>query len=107
MYPRPRTGRAGAAHALTLLLLVALAALPSGCRRESRPGANGGAAQANATPVGAAAAGGAPAADAAKLDSEIERLERQAERNPGDAATRGAARGSCARRSPTTRARCA
>ena len=75
-----RTRRAATASALALLL--ALAATAVGCRRDARTNANGGAAQAGAT-----AGQGAPA-DAARLDAEIERLEKQAERNPADEETR-------------------
>jgi len=81
MYRTRRTSRAATASALTLLL--ALAALTAGCRRDARTNADGGGeAQAAATP-GASAVQGAPA-DAGKLDAEIERLEKQAERNPAD-----------------------
>jgi cytochrome c-type biogenesis protein CcmH/NrfG len=72
--------RRAAASALTLL--VAAAALSAGCRREA--------------PKGAGAAGGQTAsaqqpaapADIRALDGDIERLERQAERNPADDETR-------------------
>jgi hypothetical protein len=54
---------------------------------DARTNANGGeAAQAGATP-GAAAGTGAPA-DIGKLNAEIERLEKEAERNPADEETR-------------------
>jgi len=73
-----RTGRAATA----LAALIALASLFVGCGR-GRQGAGGGATpQPSATQAGANSAT-APA-DLAKLDAEIERLERQAERNPGD-----------------------
>ncbi|HEX8282242.1 MAG TPA: tetratricopeptide repeat protein [Pyrinomonadaceae bacterium] len=78
------TGRAAAATALTLLL--ALSALQAGCRREARPGDGGAGAQASATP--GATAGDAAPADLGRLGAEIERLERQAERNPADEETR-------------------
>ncbi|HEX8501009.1 MAG TPA: tetratricopeptide repeat protein [Pyrinomonadaceae bacterium] len=86
MHRTPLKSRAAAAPALALLLL-ALAALPAGCRREARTGADGKVAQAGATPGAAAAGEGAPA-DSARLAADIERLERQAERNPGDEETR-------------------
>ena len=79
-----RTRRAATASALALLL--ALAATAAGCRRDARTNTNGGAAQAGATP-GNATGQGAPA-DSGKLDAEIERLEKEAERNPADEETR-------------------
>lgn len=82
---RKTTGAAGAS-ALALLLL-ALFATQAGCRREARPGAGGGnVAQAGASP--AATAGDSAPADLNKLGAEIEKLERQAERNPADEETR-------------------
>jgi cytochrome c-type biogenesis protein CcmH/NrfG len=74
------TSRAAAAHALAVLL--ALASLSAGCGR----GRRGDATSATPQPSAAQANANAPAtaADAAKLDAEIDRLERQAERNPGD-----------------------
>lgn len=83
------TGRnkRGAATASALALLLALCATQAGCRREARQGAGGGdVAQAGATP--GATAGDAAPADLGKLGAEIERLERQAERNPADDETR-------------------
>ena len=77
------TSRAASVQALTALL--ALAVLLAGCGR-GKQGAT-----ANATPQPAATQAAAPAnapADMAKLDAEIEQLERQAERNPGDEDTR-------------------
>ena len=82
-----------AASALTALL--ALAAPTAGCRRGAQSNANG------AAPDQTAAAqpgAGAPANDAAKLDSDIDRLERQAERNPADEATRDELAGAYVRR---------
>ena len=69
--------RGRAAAAAVFALLVGLASLGAGCRRDARPGGEQVAAQAGATPQGGAS-----------LDSEIERLERQAERNPADSETR-------------------
>ena len=79
-----RTSRAATVSALALLL--ALAATAAGCRRDARTNTNGGAAQAGATP--GAATGQASPADPGKLDAEIARLEKQAERNPADEETR-------------------
>jgi tetratricopeptide (TPR) repeat protein len=79
--------RSLAAPALTLLLL-ALLAPAAGCRRGAQANANGGAAHAGATQANAPAEAGAPANDAAKLDADIERLEKAAERNPADEETR-------------------
>ncbi|MCA1621075.1 MAG: tetratricopeptide repeat protein [Acidobacteria bacterium] len=76
------TRRAAAAPALALLLL-AVVALQAGCRPDAGPG---GGAQAVATP--GATPGAAAPADLATLGAEIERLEREAERNPADEATR-------------------
>jgi cytochrome c-type biogenesis protein CcmH/NrfG len=85
MHQSRRTSRAAAATTLTLLL--ALAAFNSGCGGDARTDANGGeAAQAGATP-GAAAGPSAPA-DIGKLNAEIARLEKEAERNPADEETR-------------------
>ena len=82
MGTRSRTRR-GAALALTLLL--ALAALAQGCRRASQGNANG------AAPPPTQAQGGAgegASGDVARLNADIESLERQAERNPADDETR-------------------
>src|SRR5215211_87515 len=67
-----------------LTLFVALAALQVGCRREAPKGAAPAAAQTNAAQPGGAAA----STDIAHLNGEIERLEKQAERNPADEETR-------------------
>jgi tetratricopeptide (TPR) repeat protein len=73
-----------AAATASLALLVALASLAAGCRRGG-PQANANAsAQADAAQVGAAVPGGAKTADMNQLNAEVERLERQAERNPAD-----------------------
>jgi cytochrome c-type biogenesis protein CcmH/NrfG len=77
-----RTSHTATVSALALLLALAAA----GCRRDAGTNTNGGAAQAGATP-GAATGQGSPA-DPGKLDAEIERLEKQAERNPADEETR-------------------
>jgi tetratricopeptide (TPR) repeat protein len=78
------TGRAAVPAALALLL--ALSALQAGCRREAGQGGGGSVARAGATP--GATGGAAAPADLGQLGAEIERLERQAERNPADAETR-------------------
>ena len=79
----PRNGRAAAA---ALTLLVALAAPLAGCRREAQKGtAQGGVTPGETTSAQQSAA--ASPADLAQLNGEIERMEKQAERNPGDAET--------------------
>ena len=77
----PRNRRA-AASALTLL--VAVATLQAGCRRDAPKGAEPPAGQAASAQQGAAAS----STDLAQLGGEIERLEKQAERNPADEETR-------------------
>lgn len=74
--------------ALALLLVVALAPSQAGCRRDARTdaGQQRAAAQPGATPQSGAAAPSAE--EAARLDADIGRLEREAERNPADAETR-------------------
>lgn len=75
--------RRAAVTALTLL--VAAAMLSAGCRRDARKGADPAAGQtASAQPTRDAAP-----ADIPKLNGDIERLEKQAERNPADEETRG------------------
>jgi tetratricopeptide (TPR) repeat protein len=91
----------GAATASALTLLLALFAAQAGCRREARQGAGGNVAQAGATP-GATAGDTAPA-DLDKLGAEIERLERQAERNPADEVTRDELAGVYVRRANALR----
>jgi tetratricopeptide (TPR) repeat protein len=81
-----RTTRAASAHALALLL--ALASLLAGCGRGRRGDAGSATPQPAATQAGANSNSTPAPADLAKLDAEIERLERQAERNPGDEDTR-------------------
>ena len=71
-----------------LTLLVAAALLAAGCRRGAQENANAGPAQANAPQSGAATPGGEAAGNVAQLNADIERLERQAERNPADEETR-------------------
>ena len=80
MNTNPRNGRAAAA---ALALLVALAAPQAGCRREAKKGSEVAAGETASAQQGAAAS----PADLAQLNGEIERLEKQAERNPGDAET--------------------
>ena len=71
-----------AAGAAALALLLASAPLLTACGRGSQGGGNGSASRSGATQP-------APAADdSAKLHSDIERLERQVERNPADEETR-------------------
>ena len=83
MERRTTNGRAATASALTLLL--ALTALLAACGKGAQGNANGAGAQAGSPQPGA---NGAGASDTAKLAAEIERLEKQAERNPADAETR-------------------
>jgi cytochrome c-type biogenesis protein CcmH/NrfG len=73
-----------AAVPLTFALLVALVALQAGCRRGAPPAANANNATqaADAQPKAAASP-----ADISQLNREIERLEKQAERNPADEET--------------------
>ena len=74
--------RRAAVTALTLL--VALAAPQAGCRRGAQKGADSDAGQtASAQPNGAASP-----VDITQLNGEVERLEKQAERNPADEETR-------------------
>jgi cytochrome c-type biogenesis protein CcmH/NrfG len=74
-----------AARVLALALLFALASLLGACGRGSRVDAGRAAAQPGATQAGA---GDSSADDSTKLDADIERLEKQTERNPGDEDTR-------------------
>ena len=74
-----------AARASALALLLASAALLAACGRGSQGNTDGTAARPGSARNGA---NGAAANDPAKLDSEIERLERQVERNPADEDTR-------------------
>ena len=74
--------RRAAVTAITLF--VALAALQAGCRRDAQKGADANAGQtASAQPNGAASP-----VNITQLNGEIERLEKQAERNPADEETR-------------------
>jgi tetratricopeptide (TPR) repeat protein len=87
------TVRRNAATRAALALLFAASALLSGCGRGAQGNANGagalqGASPPSATPSATPGAEAAAAEDAAKLDSDIERLEKQAERNPADEDTR-------------------
>ena len=76
------TRRAAAASALALLFAVV--ALQAGCRRGAQKGADSDAGQtASAQPNGAASP-----VDITQLNGEVERLEKQAERNPADEETR-------------------
>lgn len=72
------------AAAVALTLCVALASFSAGCRRDAPKGADTAAGETAGAQKGAAAA----PADAAQLNVEIERLEKQAERNPADEETR-------------------
>jgi Flp pilus assembly protein TadD len=77
------------AHALSApLVLVALALLLTGCGRGTQGDRGGAAPQATAAQSNTSANATTGPADIAKLDADIERLERQAERNPGDEDTR-------------------
>ena len=82
MRQNARTTRAASAPALAALVALA-ALLTAGCGR----GKQGDAARATPQPSGTQAAANASPADMSKLDAEIERLERQAERNPADEET--------------------
>ncbi|MDT7687724.1 MAG: Tetratricopeptide repeat [Acidobacteriota bacterium] len=75
-----------AARAFALGLLLTLASLLAGCSHGSRNNVG----RSDAQPAATQADGGvdATANDATKLGAEIERLEKQAERNPGDEDTR-------------------
>ena len=79
----PRNRRA-AAVASALTLLVAVATLQAGCRRDAQKRPEPPAGQAASAQKGAAAS----STDIAQLGGEIERLEKQAERNPADEETR-------------------
>jgi cytochrome c-type biogenesis protein CcmH/NrfG len=73
--------RRAAVPALTLL--VALATLQAGCRRDAQKGGDPGAGQTAAAQQTAAVS----PADIPQLSGEIDRLEKQAERNPADEET--------------------
>lgn len=73
-----------AATASVLTLLFALASIATGCRRNAQTNANAAAEHTAAAQPSATAAGSASPEDMAKLNADIERLERQAERNPAD-----------------------
>ena len=80
----PRNRRAAAVASVITLLFV-VATLQAGCRRDAQKGAT-------SPPAGETAnvkpgADSSPA-DIAQLNGEIERLEKQAERNPADEETR-------------------
>ena len=78
-----------AAAARALALLLAFAPLLAGCGRNKQGDTARATPQPSATQAEAAASPSpAPSVDVAKLDADISRLERQAERNPGDEATR-------------------
>lgn len=80
MHTNSRKRRAARA---ALTLLVALSALQAGCRRGAQQAADAG-------PNQTASAQQTPAApeDMAQLEGDIDRLEKQAERNPADEETR-------------------
>ena len=80
MNTNPRNMRAAAA---ALTLLFALAALQAGCRREAKKGPEVAAGETTSAQQGTALP-----ADISQLNGEIERLEKQAERNPADEETR-------------------
>lgn len=82
----PRNRRAVVVAASVLILLFAVATLQAGCRRDAQKGAAP-AAVAGETANAQPAAAPSPA-DIAQLNGEIERLEKQAERNPADEETR-------------------
>ncbi|MFL6337136.1 MAG: tetratricopeptide repeat protein [Pyrinomonadaceae bacterium] len=66
--------------ALTLTLLAAVVSSQAGCRRGAQPATDPSAQQTAAAPPGAAA----PSTDINQLNGEVDRLEKQAERNPAD-----------------------
>jgi cytochrome c-type biogenesis protein CcmH/NrfG len=68
------------AAATALSLLVALATLQAGCRRDAQKGGT----PASGETTNAQQSATAAPADISQLNGEIERLEKQAERNPGD-----------------------
>lgn len=72
-----RTKNLAAACGLALVLLA------GGCGGGARPNSERGGADASGSPQ-SDASGGEPTGDASKLDAEIERLEKLAERNPGE-----------------------
>lgn len=72
-----------AAAALTLTMLVALVSLQAGCRRGAQKAAAPAAGKATAEKESAAAS----STDISQFNGEIERLEKQAERNPADEET--------------------
>ena len=72
----------GRATVTALTLLVAVATLSNACRREAQKAEPASNQTAAAQPNAAASP-----ADIAQLNGEIERLEKQAERNPGDEET--------------------
>ncbi|HEX7316746.1 MAG TPA: tetratricopeptide repeat protein [Pyrinomonadaceae bacterium] len=77
MNNNPRIARSAAT---ALALVVALAALQAGCRREAKKGSDATTGETASAQQGNAAA----PADVTQLNGEIERLEKQAERNPAD-----------------------
>src|ERR1044072_1229632 len=81
------SGRRRAAVPLILMLFVSLITFQAGCRGGAKGNAN--ATQSGAAQPGASNGNGSPPEDVAKLSGEIERLERQVERNPADDDTRG------------------
>jgi cytochrome c-type biogenesis protein CcmH/NrfG len=72
--------RRAAAVASVLTLLVAFGTLQAGCRRNAQNGAD----TADAQTASAQKSGAASSTDITQLNGEIERLEKQAERNPAD-----------------------
>lgn len=81
MNSRSSRGLVGLVFALALLVVVTAA--QTGCRRDERKSAAAGEGQTSASPQ----PGAATPVDLTQLNGEIERLEKQAERNPADEET--------------------
>ncbi|HJQ31138.1 MAG TPA: tetratricopeptide repeat protein [Pyrinomonadaceae bacterium] len=89
MKPNSHTRGTPSAHAPAApLVLVALALLLTGCGRGAQGDKGSATPQPSAAQSDTSANAASAPVDVAKLDAEIERLERQAERNPGDEDTR-------------------
>lgn len=76
--------RRAASLVSALTLLVAIASISTGCRRDAQKAAEPAPGQTASAPR----VGDNAPADIPKLDADIERLEKQAERNPADEETR-------------------